>query len=54
MLKEILEAARERRWKSDRRGGGGGDREVAELDTVSGSDGYWYAGMETGDTQVGE
>ena len=29
-LKYILATARERRWKSGRRGRGGGDRDVAE------------------------
>ena len=53
-LKEIFSAARERRWKSGRRGGGGGDRVVAELESNAGIDGDRYDGTETGDAQVGE
>ena len=53
-LKDILVAARERRWKSDRCGGGGGDREVAESESGVGSNGPHDAGTEKGDSQVGE
>ena len=51
-LKEILVAARERRWKSVRRGGGGGDIDTMELEYGEGSDGSRDASMETGDAQV--
>ena len=53
-LKDISEAVRERRWEYGRRGGGGGDRESAELEDGEGSYGYQDAGTETGDSQVGE
>ena len=53
-LKFILVAARERRWKSGRCGGGGGDREVADPGSDSGRDGTQDAGTETGDSQVGK
>ena len=52
--KEILVAARERRWKSGRSGGGGGDRDTDESWDGEGGDGYWDDGKETGDAQVGE
>ena len=52
-LKDILAVARERRWKSGRRGGGGGDRDAEESEDKVGSDRYRDAGMETGDAQVG-
>ena len=51
-LEEILVTARSRRWESDRGGEGRGGREVAEYGAKI--DGPWYAGMETGDTQLGE
>ena len=50
MLKEILVAARDRRWKSGRRGEGGGGREIAEWKSNTGIDGPWYSGTEIGDT----
>ena len=54
-LKYITAASRERCWKSGRRGeSGGGDRDAEESDNGSGRDGSWYAGMETGDYQVGK
>ena len=53
-LKDISAAARERRWRYVRRGGGGGDRDAYESEYGAGSDGYWYAGTETGDSQVGK
>ena len=54
MLKDILAAARELCWKSGRRGRGGGDREAEESETDVGRYGYWDAGMELGDAQVGK
>ena len=51
-LKYILAAARERRWKSGRRGRGGGDNDAEESEDVTESDGSRDAGMETGDAQV--
>ena len=53
-LKDISETSRERRWKSGRRGGGGGDRYAEESEYWAGSYGSQDAGMETGDAQVGE
>ena len=53
-LKYILETARERHCKSRRRGGGGKFREVKESKADAGSNGSWYSGAETGDTQAGE
>ena len=54
-LKDILAAERGRCWKSSRRGeSGGGDRNAEESEYGAGSDGSQYAGMETGDAQVGE
>ena len=53
-LKDILAAARERRWKSGRLGGGGLDRYVEESEDGAGSNWSRDAGTETGDTQVGE
>ena len=53
-LKEIPEAARERHWKSGRRGGGGGYKGAEESEYGAGSDGYRDAGTDTGETQVGE
>ena len=41
-------------WKYSRRGGGEGDREVAELDSDAGSDGSRDAGTDTGGSQVDE
>ena len=52
-LKEILTAARERRWKSGRRGGSRGDREKVELEYDAMSDGHRYAWTDTGDAWVG-
>ena len=52
--KDILAEARARIWKSGRHGEGGGGREVADSDSDAGIDWPRYAGMETGDTQVGE
>ena len=47
--------ARERHCKYGRRGkGGGGDRDADGSDDGAGRDGSWYAGMETGDAQVGK
>ena len=54
MLNYILVAAKALRWKSVRRGNGGGGREVAESDSDAGSDVPRYAGTETGDAQVGK
>ena len=51
-LEYILAAARTRRWESGRCGEGGVGREESESD--AGSDGPWYAGTDTGDSQVGE
>ena len=54
-LKDISASARERRWKSGRRGGGrGGDRDTEESEDEAGSDGSWGARMDIGDAQVGE
>ena len=51
-LKDILAVARERRWKSERRGWDGGDRDAEESE--DGARRYWSrnAGTETGDAQV--
>ena len=52
-LKDILAAARERRWKFGRRGkSGGGEMGVEDSEYGAGSDGYRYSGTETGDAQV--
>ena len=51
-LEEILAAAREWHWESNRCGEVGGVREVPESDT--GSDKPWYAGTETYDAWLGE
>ena len=51
-LKEISAVARERRWKSGRRGGGGGDKDAEESEDWAGRDGSRDAGTETGDAQV--
>ena len=48
-LKDILPAARERRWKSGRHGGGRRDREVADSESDAGRNGPWDAGTDTGD-----
>ena len=53
-LKDISVAARERRWKCVSCGRGVGDRYAEESEDVSGRDGYWDYGTETGDAQVGE
>ena len=54
-LKWISAVARERRWKSDRRGdSGGGERDTEESEGGAGSDGSQYAGTEIGDYQVGK
>ena len=53
-LKEISATARAQRWKYGRRGEGGEGKEVVELESKTGSDGPWYSGTETGDSQVGE
>ena len=54
-LKYISAAARERRWKSGRRGDiGGWERDVEESEYGAGSNESWYAGKETGDAAVGE
>ena len=53
-LKDILEAARERRWKSGRRGWRGGDRDAEDLEDGAGRDGSQDSGTDTGDAQVGE
>ena len=53
-LKDISAAARERRWKSGRRGGGGGDMDTEESEDGAGSDGSRDAGTETGDVHMGE
>ena len=45
-------AARDRRYKSGRRGGGGGERDAEESEDGSGSDGYWDDRTETGDAKV--
>ena len=52
--KTFLPAARERRWKSGRRGGGRGDRGADESDNGAGSDESWDSGKETADAQVDE
>ena len=54
MLKDILEAARERNWKSGRRAKGRKGREVAEFDFEEGINGPWYTATETGDVHVGK
>ena len=55
MLKDILEEAREWQWKSGRRIEiGEGDRDAEESEDGAGRDGYWYAGMETGEAHVVE
>ena len=54
MLKEILASARERRWKSGRRGGGKGYRDADESEYGAGSDGYRDVGTDTGNAQVVE
>ena len=48
ILKEILLAARERRWKCGRRGRGGVDREVTESEADERRDWSWDARMERG------
>ena len=53
-LKEISAAAREKRWESGRRGGGGGDRDADVSEDGAGSDGSRDAGTETSDAHVGE
>ena len=53
-LKDILATAREQRWKSDRCGGGRGNREAEESEDGAGRDGSRDAGTDTGDSQVGE
>ena len=53
-LKDILAAARDRRWKSGRRGGGEGNRNTSESEDGAGRNGSWDAGTETGDTKVGK
>ena len=53
-LKWILEAARERRWKSGRRGGRGGDRDTEESEDGAGRYGSRDSGIEKGGAQVGE
>ena len=53
-LKCILAAEMEQRWKSGRRGGGGGNRDADDSDDGAGSDGSRDAGTQTGDTHVGE
>ena len=47
-------AARDRRYKSGRRGGGGGERDAEESEDGSGRDVSRDAGTETDDAQVGE
>ena len=51
-LEEILVVERERCLESGRSGEGGGVREVADSD--AGSNGPWYAGMDTCDTWMGK
>ena len=54
-LKDILAVARERHWKSGRHGESRGeDRDEEESEYGAGSDGYWCAGTETGEAQVGK
>ena len=53
-LKDFLAEARERRWKSGRRGRGRRDMDAEDSKYGTGSDGYWDAGTEKGDTQVGK
>ena len=54
-LKYISSAAMERGWKYGRRGkNGGGDRDIEESEVWLGRNGYWYAGRETGEAQVGK
>ena len=51
-LKKISAAARERHWKSVRRGGSRGDRDAEESEDGAGRDVYQNAGMGTGDDKV--
>ena len=53
-LKEISEAARERRWKSGRRGEGRGYRDAEESEDGAGRDGSQDSDTETGYAQVVE
>ena len=53
-LKEISAVARERRWKSGRRGGGGGDMDAEESENGSGRYGYRDSGTDTVDAQMGK
>ena len=46
-LKDILEAARERRWKYGRHGWGVGDRDAERSEDGEGKDGSQDAGKET-------
>ena len=50
MFKEILVAAREWRWKSGRRDGGGGYRNIEESDDCAGSNVSQYFGTDTVDS----
>ena len=52
--KDISAAERERRWKSGRRGGDGGDRYAAESEEGVGRYGSRDDGTETCDAQVGK
>ena len=51
-LEDILVASRVQSWESIRHGKSGRDRKLADYD--AGSDGPWYARMETGDARVGK
>ena len=53
-LKDLLAASRERLCKFGRRSGGGGEMDVEESEDGVGGNGSWYAGTETGDSQVVE
>ena len=53
-LTDISAAARKRRWKYGRRGGGRGDRDAEESEEGAGRDRSRDDRKETGDAQVGE
>ena len=53
-LKDMLAAARAKRWKPGSHGKGGGGREVSESESDAESHGSRYTGTETGDAQVGK
>ena len=53
-IKDIFEAAWERRWKYGRHGRSGANRDVEESEDGAWSDGYQDSGTETSDAKVGE